>query len=142
MSAPLRIVGSLLRRAGQVVDALGAGVQGRFASAEKGGAEKREGGRGRRPAPRPGAPDSTRRPPATTPVSAHRTLQPFAGAAPVLGAGVFVAPGASVVGDVTVGDRASIWYNAVLRGAGRERERGLGGSSWRGVARARRADPA
>ena len=49
-------------------------------------------------------------------VSKHRTLQPYGGAAPSLGAGAFVAPGASVVGDVTIGDRASVWYNAVVRG--------------------------
>jgi carbonic anhydrase/acetyltransferase-like protein (isoleucine patch superfamily) len=35
---------------------------------------------------------------------------------PQLGAGVFIAPGARVVGDVTLGDGASVWYNAVLRG--------------------------
>ncbi|MCG0240100.1 MAG: gamma carbonic anhydrase family protein [Firmicutes bacterium] len=29
---------------------------------------------------------------------------------------VFVAPGARIIGDVTVGPRASIWFNAVLRG--------------------------
>lgn len=28
----------------------------------------------------------------------------------------FVAPNATVIGDVTIGDQASIWYNAVLRG--------------------------
>lgn len=29
---------------------------------------------------------------------------------------VFVAPGAQVVGDVTIGEHSSLWYNAVLRG--------------------------
>lgn len=28
----------------------------------------------------------------------------------------FVAPNATVIGDVTIGEQASIWYNAVLRG--------------------------
>ena len=28
----------------------------------------------------------------------------------------FVAPSASVIGDVTIGDRSSIWYNSVVRG--------------------------
>lgn len=28
----------------------------------------------------------------------------------------FVAPGAQLIGDVTLGDRVSIWFNAVLRG--------------------------
>ena len=35
---------------------------------------------------------------------------------PVLGQGVYIATGAIVVGDVTLGDGASVWYNAVLRG--------------------------
>lgn len=35
---------------------------------------------------------------------------------PTLGKGVFVCKGATVVGDVTLGDHASIWYGAVLRG--------------------------
>lgn len=35
---------------------------------------------------------------------------------PTLGAGVYIAKGAVVVGDVTLGDHASVWYNAVLRG--------------------------
>ncbi len=35
---------------------------------------------------------------------------------PTLGRGVFVAPGAVIVGDVTLGDYSSVWYNATLRG--------------------------
>ena len=30
--------------------------------------------------------------------------------------GAFVAPGAVVVGDVTLGPRSSVWFNAVVRG--------------------------
>jgi carbonic anhydrase/acetyltransferase-like protein (isoleucine patch superfamily) len=33
-----------------------------------------------------------------------------------LGQGVYIARGAVVVGDVTLGDFSSVWYNAVLRG--------------------------
>ncbi len=40
----------------------------------------------------------------------------FQGKEPKLGRDVFVAEGARLVGDVTVGDYSSIWYNAVLRG--------------------------
>ena len=40
----------------------------------------------------------------------------FLGRAPRLGRGVFVAPTAAVVGDVTLGDGASVWYGASLRG--------------------------
>jgi gamma-carbonic anhydrase len=35
---------------------------------------------------------------------------------PVLGAGVYLARTAVVLGDVTLGDHSSVWYNAVLRG--------------------------
>ena len=35
---------------------------------------------------------------------------------PRLGQGVYLARGAVVVGDVTLGDHSSVWYNAVLRG--------------------------
>src|SRR5881392_4320545 len=35
---------------------------------------------------------------------------------PKLGKGVFIARGAAVLGDVTLGDYSSVWYNAVLRG--------------------------
>jgi carbonic anhydrase/acetyltransferase-like protein (isoleucine patch superfamily) len=35
---------------------------------------------------------------------------------PVLGQGVYIARGAVVVGDVTLGHHSSVWYNAVLRG--------------------------
>ena len=33
----------------------------------------------------------------------------------LLGGGHFIAPGAVLVGDVTLGDKASVWFNAVLR---------------------------
>ncbi len=35
---------------------------------------------------------------------------------PTLGKHVFVARGATVIGDVTLGDHSSVWFNAVLRG--------------------------
>jgi carbonic anhydrase/acetyltransferase-like protein (isoleucine patch superfamily) len=38
------------------------------------------------------------------------------GKAPQLGAGAWVAESASVIGDVTLGDNASVWYGAVVRG--------------------------
>ena len=34
---------------------------------------------------------------------------------PTLGEGVYLAPGAVVLGDVTLGDHSSVWFNAVLR---------------------------
>lgn len=41
---------------------------------------------------------------------------PFEGRQPQLGSDVFLAPGAAVIGDVTIGARSSIWFGAVLRG--------------------------
>jgi len=35
---------------------------------------------------------------------------------PLIGKDVFIADSASVIGDVTIGDRSSIWFQAVLRG--------------------------
>jgi carbonic anhydrase/acetyltransferase-like protein (isoleucine patch superfamily) len=40
----------------------------------------------------------------------------FRGKQPVVAADAFVAAGAQLIGDVTVGAGASIWFNAVLRG--------------------------
>jgi len=38
------------------------------------------------------------------------------GKAPVIGAGAWVAPSADLVGDVRLGEDASIWFGAVIRG--------------------------
>ncbi len=38
------------------------------------------------------------------------------GTEPVFGKNVFIAPNATIVGDVQMGDDCSIWFNAVLRG--------------------------
>ena len=43
-------------------------------------------------------------------------LDKFLRQRPRLGQGVYIARGAIVVGDVTLGDFCSVWYNAVLRG--------------------------
>src|SRR6266498_3450465 len=43
-------------------------------------------------------------------------LETFLRKKPVIGQGVFIAHGAVIVGDVTIGDHSSVWYNAVLRG--------------------------
>jgi carbonic anhydrase/acetyltransferase-like protein (isoleucine patch superfamily) len=44
------------------------------------------------------------------------TLLPFQGQSPRLADGVFVAPGAWIIGNVTIGPESGVWYNAVLRG--------------------------
>ncbi len=38
------------------------------------------------------------------------------GLKPTVGEDVFVAPSADIIGDVRIGDRCSIWYQAVIRG--------------------------
>jgi carbonic anhydrase/acetyltransferase-like protein (isoleucine patch superfamily) len=43
-------------------------------------------------------------------------LYELAGVRPTLGKDVFVAENASVIGDVHLGDEASVWFGAVLRG--------------------------
>jgi carbonic anhydrase/acetyltransferase-like protein (isoleucine patch superfamily) len=43
-------------------------------------------------------------------------LRPYQGINPVIPASCYVDPSAQVIGDVVLGDRASIWMNAVVRG--------------------------
>lgn len=62
------------------------------------------------PAANPAPPDVEGRSPVATRL-ARALLQ-----TPTLGRNVFVAPGACLVGDVTLGDYSSVWFNAVLRG--------------------------
>ena len=46
----------------------------------------------------------------------RRQLDTFLKKKPVLGRSVYIARGAAVLGDVTLGDFSSVWYNAVVRG--------------------------
>jgi carbonic anhydrase/acetyltransferase-like protein (isoleucine patch superfamily) len=55
-------------------------------------------------------------------------LVELGGVAPVVGEDVWLAPTAVLVGDVHVGDRASIWFGAVLRGDSARIEIGAGAS--------------
>jgi carbonic anhydrase/acetyltransferase-like protein (isoleucine patch superfamily) len=43
------------------------------------------------------------------------SLLPFAGRQPRIAADAFVAPNATLIGDVTIEDGASVWFGAVLR---------------------------
>src|SRR6266566_823148 len=45
-----------------------------------------------------------------------KQLETFLLKKPTFGRGVYIAQGAIVVGDVTIGDYSSVWHNAVLRG--------------------------
>lgn len=44
------------------------------------------------------------------------TVMAFEGKLPQIHDSAFIAPGARIIGDVTVGPQASVWYNCVLRG--------------------------
>src|SRR5437016_2775820 len=46
----------------------------------------------------------------------EKQLNRFLRKRPSLGKGVFIAEGAVVLGDVSLGARSSVWFNAVLRG--------------------------
>src|SRR5260370_11743369 len=46
----------------------------------------------------------------------EQQLETFLRASPKLGQEVYIARGAVVLGDVTLGDHSSVWYNAVARG--------------------------
>jgi carbonic anhydrase/acetyltransferase-like protein (isoleucine patch superfamily) len=46
----------------------------------------------------------------------EKQLDRFLSKKPKLGKGVYIARGAAVLGDVTLGDYSSVWYNAVVRG--------------------------
>ncbi len=48
--------------------------------------------------------------------SLEQRLDAYLKQPPTIGHHVYIARGAVVVGDVTLGDGASVWYNAVLRG--------------------------
>jgi carbonic anhydrase/acetyltransferase-like protein (isoleucine patch superfamily) len=41
---------------------------------------------------------------------------PYNGISPSIHESVFVAPGAYIIGDVTIGEESTVWFNAVLRG--------------------------
>ena len=43
-------------------------------------------------------------------------LVEYLGKRPQVGAGVYLAPGAALIGDVTIGEQSSIWFGSVLRG--------------------------
>lgn len=44
------------------------------------------------------------------------TILSYKGKAPTMGKDVFVAPSATVVGDVEIGEGTSLWFNSVVRG--------------------------
>ena len=63
--------------------------------------------------------------PACFAVSRHKPVLPYEGVKPQLGDEVFVAPSASIIGNVKLGHRSSVWYSAILRGEHGSRPSGL-----------------
>jgi carbonic anhydrase/acetyltransferase-like protein (isoleucine patch superfamily) len=43
-------------------------------------------------------------------------ILPVNGISPQMGSDCFIAPNATIVGDVVMGDQCSVWFNAVIRG--------------------------
>jgi carbonic anhydrase/acetyltransferase-like protein (isoleucine patch superfamily) len=43
-------------------------------------------------------------------------ILPYKGALPAIGKDVFVAPTATVIGNVTIGDGSNVWFNVLIRG--------------------------
>lgn len=43
-------------------------------------------------------------------------VYPLRGITPKIGAGTFIAPNATIIGDVEIGSNCTVWYNAVIRG--------------------------
>jgi len=43
-------------------------------------------------------------------------ILPVKGILPIMGSNCFIAPNATIVGDVIMGDECSVWFNAVIRG--------------------------
>src|SRR5947208_16211419 len=44
------------------------------------------------------------------------SVYPYKGKSPTIGQNCYIAPTATLIGDVTLGDGASVWFGAVLRG--------------------------
>jgi carbonic anhydrase/acetyltransferase-like protein (isoleucine patch superfamily) len=54
------------------------------------------------------------------------SILPYAGIHPRIHPTAFIAPGAVVIGNVTVGEEASVWFGAVIRGDEPEHEISIG----------------
>jgi carbonic anhydrase/acetyltransferase-like protein (isoleucine patch superfamily) len=49
-------------------------------------------------------------------IDGERKLFPYKNLFPDLHPSVFIAPGVKIIGDVSIGENSSVWYNAVIRG--------------------------
>ncbi|MCC6471952.1 MAG: gamma carbonic anhydrase family protein [Alphaproteobacteria bacterium] len=50
------------------------------------------------------------------PTSTGGLILPYKGARPTIGRDVFIAPTATVIGNVTIGDGSNVWFNVLIRG--------------------------
>jgi gamma-carbonic anhydrase len=50
------------------------------------------------------------------PLMTRSLIIPFAGKTPIIAADAFIAPNATLIGDVVIGAGSSIWYGCILRG--------------------------
>ena len=48
--------------------------------------------------------------------SARNFILPFEGNSPTIHDSAFIAPSASIIGNVSIGEKSSVWYNCALRG--------------------------
>lgn len=128
MAAFLKTLGSVLRSTGKAIDSLGLGLQGSLGFKEtrecRGDPHAESEDFGGLPALRVRGCQGCRRlsewttgpPPPVAAVNKAQTVLPYAGAKPTIGDQVFIAPSASVIGNVTLGSGSSVWYGTVLRG--------------------------
>lgn len=49
-------------------------------------------------------------------MTTNALILPYMGKKPKIAAGVFVAPGAVVIGDVEIGEGSSVWFGCIIRG--------------------------
>ena len=112
-------LGFSIRETGQALDRLGCVIQGTAPFIEEGQLEKATSRAARAAQPQAevklqvSAADSI----SPSAVSRHRTLQNLFNKRPALGQGSFVAPSASLIGDVKLGNNSSVWYGSIVRGA-------------------------
>jgi hypothetical protein len=52
-----------------------------------------------------------------SPVSRHQSVVALLGRKPEVASTAFVAPSATVIGDVKIGANSSVWYGSLIRGA-------------------------
>lgn len=97
------LIGKLIRGTGQLIDNVGIKIQGKYARIDK----------CKWTIPYPFFVNLQAY---HFKVSRHKRLLNVYDKTPVLDKGVFVAPSVSIVGNVHLKDRSSVWYGAVLRG--------------------------